>query len=44
MKALIILLLLVAVDCFAVTTVTTAGKQKPDDASHDYLLAYYAWY
>ena len=38
MKALIILLLLVAVDCFAVTTVTTAGKQKPDDASHDYFI------
>lgn len=36
MKALIILLLLVSVHCVAVTTITTTGKQKPDDASHDY--------
>ncbi len=36
MKASIILLLLVSVYCHAVTTVTTTGKQKPDDASHDY--------
>lgn len=30
------LLIFVSVHCFAVTTVTTTGKQKPDDASHDY--------
>lgn len=36
MKALISLLLLVCLQCFAVSTVTTTGKQKPDDASHDY--------
>jgi len=36
MKTTIILLLLVSVHCFAVTTITTTGKQKPDDASHDY--------
>ncbi|WP_057831091.1 hypothetical protein [Colwellia sp. TT2012] len=36
MKALLILLLLVSAHCFAITTVTTTGKQKPDDASHDY--------
>ena len=38
MKAAIILLLLISVHCFAVTTVTTTGKQKPDDASHDYFV------
>ena len=36
MKVYINLLLLVSIHCFAVTTVTTTGKQKPDDASHDY--------
>ncbi|KGJ97221.1 ABC transporter substrate-binding protein [Colwellia psychrerythraea] len=38
MKNLIILLLLISAQCFAVTTVTTTGKQKPDDASHDYFI------
>jgi hypothetical protein len=33
---MIILLLLVSVHCLAVTTITTTGKQKPYDASHDY--------
>lgn len=36
MKSLGALLLLISLHCFAVTTVTTTGKQKPDDASHDY--------
>jgi hypothetical protein len=38
MKALIILLLLISAQCLSVTTVTTTGKQKPDDASHDYFI------
>jgi len=38
MKSMIILLLLISVHCFAVTTITTIGKQKPDDASHDYFM------
>jgi len=36
MKYLILLLLLASIQSSAVTTVTTIGKQKPDDASHDY--------
>ena len=32
------LLWFVAIHCLAVTTVTTTGKQKPDDASHDYFI------
>ncbi len=38
MRAFVTLLLLVTVHCFAITTVTTTGKQKPDDASHDYFI------
>ncbi len=38
MKALILLLLFISTHCFAVTTITTTGKQKPDDASHDYFI------
>ena len=36
MRVLFILLLLISVQSIAVTTITTIGKQKPDDASHDY--------
>lgn len=35
---IILLILLFSFKCFAVITVTTTGKQKPDDASHDYFI------
>ncbi|WP_019029131.1 hypothetical protein [Colwellia piezophila] len=38
MKTLIILLFLISAQCLSVTTVTTTGKQKADDASHDYFI------
>ena len=41
MKVIIILLIFFSVQSFAektITTITTIGKQKPDDASHDYFI------
>lgn len=35
---LLLLYLCISLNSFAVTTITTVGKQKPDDASHDYFI------
>lgn len=33
-----LLFFILSFNCLALTTVTTTGKQKPDDASHDYFI------
>jgi len=35
-RFILLILMLFSLSSFAVTTITTIGKQKPDDASHDY--------
>ncbi len=38
MKLPLMVLFFIAFNSFAISTVTTIGKQKPDDASHDYFI------